>query len=304
MASLISQIYTGLSSVLYLTSPSEFTPAPSIDVDLEEKDPYTFESFEELQNQRFEAGMDYYICLVQQGDKSYLFDAERFVFDCIKNGEEIILNPLTREPIENFYIYVSIPSTPRFTFYMDKDILVRENRLPIFYNNPHALTPDQRFLLECHARNLKKKNQLEEAKKFYSLAAKMGSTTAKVSLSQIYSHEGNREQVLHYLSECLESEADTMDANSLFVSALLLWKHQAYELSIKAYTLSAEKGSQLGLAILINIFEGLQGGDGIGKDLIKAQQWRERLPKNRQNASMVDYFKELQARNNAPETGV
>ncbi|MGE0197386.1 MAG: tetratricopeptide repeat protein [Simkaniaceae bacterium] len=293
MTPLIQQSWKVPDPNLAGISPSEPSPEPYLEIDLQEKDPYTMGTFEELQIQRFRSNLDYYLCVIKEENRYYLFDADLFIYNCIKNHGKMIDNPLTREPIQNFYVYVSSPSQPTFRFFMDKQVLTEGHRMPIFYNNPDASIPDRRLYIESYAYNLKKKNQLDEAIPFYIMAAELGSPSAKINLAQIYSFQKNQERVLHYLSEYLKHDKDDMSVNGLLTCAKIFWEHQEQDLSLKAYVLGAEKESQIALAILISIFEEDHGQ--MEKDLSKAELWRKKLPEAWQKRPIVDYIQHLKS---------
>jgi len=266
-------------------------PTAHPQIDLIEIDPYTTESFQALQNERFENGSSYYICVVKEGDKTYLFDAELFILDCVKAGNQIVANPLNRNPIEYFEIYVSSPDEPRFKFYMDPEALKPENRIPIFLTDSGFSEADRRFLIETRADKLKDQNKTA-AKRLYQIASEMGSLSAKLSLAILYVKEGNKEEAIQIFSLCLEKEVDKITVHNILLSAKILWDLGAYNLAVKSYRVAAERGSQYGLINLINLLEGDQGAC-FPKDLPQAKEWRQRLPKEWQEKSIAEYFEHL-----------
>ena len=89
------------------------------DINLYEIDIYTQTSFQELQKQRFELDMDYYICVVEEGEHTYQFDAYQFMRSFSRDNH--MKNPLTNHPIEDFSVYFSSKENPAFLFYQKKE---------------------------------------------------------------------------------------------------------------------------------------------------------------------------------------
>ncbi len=72
-------------------------------LNLKELETYTLKTFKGLRQERFLEKMPYYICLINQKERTYFFDASQFLEDYIsKKG--CMTNPLTRQPIEDFEI--------------------------------------------------------------------------------------------------------------------------------------------------------------------------------------------------------
>jgi hypothetical protein len=64
-------------------------------------------------------GTEFYICVVRELGRTYLFDASKFMENCIHH-HGVIDNPFTRRSISDFEIYVSSEEHPDFQLYMDK----------------------------------------------------------------------------------------------------------------------------------------------------------------------------------------
>ncbi|WP_420421273.1 hypothetical protein [Simkania sp.] len=286
MVSYVSQAISWTWETLY--------PTTHVEIDLNEIDPYTTETFQALQNERFENGNAYYICLVKEEGRTYLFDAELFILDCIKAGNQIVANPLSRHPIGNFEIYVSTPQEPRFKFDMGNEALKPENRIPIFLTDSGFTDIDRRFLIETRAGKLMKKDKVEEAKRLYLIASEMGSVSAKLSLAHLYTKEGKDENAVQLFSYCFENEVDKINVHNVLLSAKLLWDLKAYSLAVKFYQVAAIRESQYGLAFLINILEGEQETH-FPKDLTQAKEWRQKLPPEWREKPIAEYFAHLSA---------
>lgn len=283
---MISYVSYALSEAWKWLYPTSLPP-----IDLQEIDLYTRETFQVLQQERFEKGNDYYICLVREGGKLYLFDAELFILDCIKAGNEVVAHPLTRSPIEHFEVYISSPDAPEFKFYMGSEALQPENRIPIFLTDSGFSEIDRRFLIESRADRLASKDKAA-AKRLYEIAAARGSLSASLSLASLYAKEGDKESAIQTFSECLKKKGLT--GHNALLSANILWGLGAYDLAIKFYEFAAERGNQYGLVILINLLEGEQA-NCIPKNTAEAEVWRQKLPEEWRKKPIGDYFEALKA---------
>ena len=254
-------------------------------INLTEIDPYTRSIFKELQDQRFSKGMDYYICVVKQNGRSYLFDASRFMEDCYRNQP---VNPITKQAVEDFEVYVSSPDSPDFQLYMKKEeIFSPPNHLPVHWNDPSVEKTDRLAFMVEYAGHLESRN-LEKALEIYQKAAKAGSTNAKLRLAQLYFDRGDQESAIKWLGECLD--AQDISTSNVFFCGRLLGKCDAHALAFKAYVISARRGNLFGLG---GVIRHLEAGVGVEKSLAKAREWRQELPANWRNASITDLFVHL-----------
>lgn len=97
---------------------------------------YTLDSFQCLQEERFKAGFDYYLCVIDEDSHEFLFDASQFVEHFIRKGS-MITNPQTRAAVSNLQVYVSSKEDPRFRLAMtQEEIIKKPNHLPICWNDP------------------------------------------------------------------------------------------------------------------------------------------------------------------------
>ena len=102
-----------MQKVIYAKVPRNYFETKRFDVHLKEIDPYTLSTFEEIQQQGFMQNLDFYICVVKQNNKTFLFDAPQFIKDCIyQHGTA--RNPVTKQHIEEFAIVCFFKRTSPF----------------------------------------------------------------------------------------------------------------------------------------------------------------------------------------------
>ncbi|MCB1073243.1 MAG: hypothetical protein KDK96_09120 [Chlamydiia bacterium] len=254
----------------------------------DEIDIYSQDTLQELQDQRFKIGLDLYICVVKEGEKAFYFDASTFMEHCIRD-HGIIDNPFTRNPIENFEIYVSTQSDPDFKLVMRKaEAIEQPNYFPVYWNDSSLSKSDRLIFMTRYAKHFES-TDLEKALAVYKLAAERGSTAAKLRLACIYSERNERESAVQWLSASVQ-DPDTTTHN-LFACAKKLTQLQVPKLAFEAYVLMANRGNQYGLGAVIRFLE--QGCGSVGKDPIKAAEWRQKLPEEWRDKSITDYFSHL-----------
>ena len=253
---------------------------------LNQNDPYTLESIEDLQNQRFIENLEYYVCVVKEFDQIYLLDAESVIEDYIKH--KVIKNPYTRKEIEDFEVFFSSKEDREFKFYMNKSaVLQKPHHLPIFWNSPKRPISDRTYYLTQYAEELIKSDK-DKAINAYKKAVEYGSVTAKLKLAKFYIESGNADLAIGYLKASIESE-DIYAGNAFFCGRCLDDLNRK-DLALNAYSVSAQKGNCIGMAEIIHRFE---KGIGIEIDLSRAKKWRQLIPKKWQGSSMEEFCKHL-----------
>lgn len=259
----------------------------SLMINLSETDIYSQSSFQELQNQRFAEGSEFYICVVRELGKTYLFDASGFIENCIRH-HGVIDNPFTRRSIPDFEIYMSSKDHPDFQLYMDKEgVMTFPNHLPIYWNDTSLSKTDRLSFMRRYAEHFEN-TELPKALETYEKAAQAGSTAAKLRLAQLYSGRPDKSLAIKYLKECVEAE--DISTSNIFACAKLLGKFKAPKLAFEAYVISAERGNQYGLG---GVIRHLEQGVGVDKSPSKAAEWRQKLPEAWRAASIADFFKHL-----------
>jgi len=258
-------------------------------IDLAEKDIYSQSSFQDLQDQRFAEGSKFYICVVKELGRTYLFDASKFMENCIHH-HGVIDNPFTRRSIPDFEIYVSSEDHPDFQLYMNKEgVMTSPNHLPIYWSDTSLPKTDRLSFMLRYAKHFES-SDLPKALETYEKAAQAGSTAAKLRLAQLYSGRPDKSLAIKYLKECVE--ADDISTSNVFACARLFGKFQAPKLAFEAYVISAGRGNQYGLG---GVIRHLEHGVGVDKSLSKAAEWRQKLPEAWRDASIIDFFKHLKA---------
>ncbi len=231
-----------------------------IGFDLKEIDPYTQSSFETLINQSFTE-------------------------DYVHNHQ--IINPMTRQEIKDFHIYVISSEESDFKLYMNKDSIMQPpNHLPLFWNNPNRSVESRVYFLLEYGKHLEN-SQIELSINAYEIASSLGSITAKLRLSRIYGQRGNKDLTIKWLKSSIDSE--DISVGNAFCCGKQFEMCERIDLALEAYTLSAEKGSLVGLAELIKISEQMQNTD----NRVQIEKWRQKLPETWREALIEDFFKHL-----------
>ena len=268
-------------------------PPPSMGFDAlkDEQDIYSQETLQTLQSQRFELGLDLYICVVKKGGRAFYFDASKFMEHCIQN-DRVIYNPLTREPINTFEIYISTQAHPDFQLAMTrKEALEKPNFYPVYWNDSDLPLESRLSFMMLYARHFES-TDLEEALRVYKLAAERGSLNAKIRLATHYSDEApDQTQAVKYLKACIKEEKDVTTTN-IYALGRRLARFQEPQWAFRAFKIMADRGNMFGVGLMIRSFE-----QGIGTDQspIKAAEWRQKLPEGRRDKTMEAFFKHLKA---------
>ena len=211
-----------------------------VDLNLGELDAYSQIPFKSLQAQRFELGMDYYICLIKEGDHTHLFDAAQFIEHCVRE-HKVIKNPNTNLPIKDLEIRVSSRTHPGFRLYMKGEkALKTPNHLPILWNDP-SQSLDHRLGFKYLYGKAFEEHDLEKSIQVYQEAAREGSTAAKIKLGILYSQLRRKESAIRYFCEAIRAE-DISTQNILFCSQRLERYGQS-QLVFEGYSLAASRGN-------------------------------------------------------------
>lgn len=257
------------------------------DINLKEIDIYSLSSFEVIQYQRFEAGMSYYICLVKENGKTYLFDASRFIENCVISGT-VIKNPLTQQTIETFEIHVSSKEAPEFKLYMTKeDVTKPPNHLPILWSDTSRELSNRFDLMLAYGKAFETQD-LQKTLLVYEDAAAAGCSEAMLRLVTKYMGLDQKENAIKWLHKSLNSLY--LRVQDLFFCAHVFEDYQDKKMAFKAYKLAAEKKNMIGLGELIHHFE---QGIGVEMNLEEAHKWRQYLPEGWKDSSISDFFDHL-----------
>ena len=271
-----------------LVAPVSVTPTMKFKDLADEVDIYSQSTLQELQEQRFGAELDLYICVVREGEKAFYFDASTFMENCIRD-HGIIDNPFTRNPIQDFEVYVSKQSQPDFQLVMKKaEAMENPNYYPVYWNNSALSKSDRLGFMTRYAKHFETKD-MSKALAVYTLAAERGSTAAKLRLASIYSDRNKSESAVHWLSVSIEDPDIT--TQNLFACAKKLTRFRAPNLAFQAYAIMANRGNQYGLGGVIRFLE--QGCGTFQKNPVKAAEWRLKLPPEWRTQSITAYFAHL-----------
>jgi len=255
-------------------------------INKEELDVYSQCAFQVLQQERFEKGMDYHICMIQQEGSTYLFDASMFIEDCIMN-QTVIKNPLTRTPITNLSILVSSKKDVDFKLLMSqKEVTTPPNHLPILWNDTRrSLAERIDYLLE-YAKFFESQD-IEKTLQAYEKAASMGGHEAMLRLVRIYQSMGKNELAMVHLKEALNYHSE-LAVKDIFYCAHRAEGYSDKETAFRAYQCAAQKKNMIGIGEVI-----LQLEESKSDTSEEVAFWRKQLPSKWQASQMTDFFDHL-----------
>lgn len=260
-------------------------------INLKETDVYTLDSFETLQDQRFREGMDYYICMVTQGNRTYLVDASNFVKHCIK-ARKIVNNPVTNLPVEALEVYVSSKEKPDFKLYMKgEEVLNAPNHLPILWSDPSRKKEHRLVFMLDYGKHFET-SDLEKTIQVYEQAAEQGSALAKLRLGILYSKQGQKQTAVSFFNSA--ASAKDISVQNILFCAQSLQKLQENKSTFKAYKLAACKGNLIGIG---EVIQRLEVGVGVDRNIGQAYEWRTKLPEKWKYALISDFFNYLKGVN-------
>ena len=261
------------------------------DLDLEQIDIYTQESFKTLQSQRFEAGASYYICVVKQDINTYLFDAAQFIENCVR-GHKVIENPLNRQPIEDLKVLVSSKDSPEFKLFMTREeVTTPPNHLFIFWSDT-SRELKKRFHFMLTYGKWFEDSDIKKTLQIYLEVAHLGSSEAMIRLVNKYKALSKKDEAFKWLHKLLNQK--DLEIEDLFFCAHNLEDFGDDKMAFQAYKLAAERKNMIGLG---EVILRLEQGMGIEKSLEESAQWRKQLPppwKDRPMSEFCDHLGEIE----------
>lgn len=241
------------------------------DLDLEQKDIYTQETFEDLQSQRFKAGAYCFICSVKDSSGSYLFDASQFIENCVRK-HKVIENPLNRQPVLDFQVLVSSQDCPVFKLFMTREqVTTPPNHLPIFWNDT-SRPLDKRFHYMLTYGKHFETSDIKKTLQIYQEVAELGSTEAVIRLVEKYKSLGKRDEALKWLERLLGQKDITTE--DLFYCAHNFEDFEEDQIALKAFKRAAERKNMIGLGEVIQRLEEADGEEAAAE----VASWRQELP--------------------------
>lgn len=171
------------------------------EIDLNEQDPFRLENLSQIQKSRFEKSLEFYVCAVKEGEKTFIFEGSTFIEAFLRNGKKL-QNPLTRNTIEKFEVLVSTSEKPAFDHFMLQDeVLDYPNYLPILWSDPDRLDSQ---LGEYHARMgifLSEKGRVDEAIVHFSKAVSYGCREYYMDLAELFSKKDDVKKTEFYFKK-------------------------------------------------------------------------------------------------------
>ena len=256
------------------------------DLDLEQTDSYTLETFKELQSQRFKAGAYCFICIVEDSAKPHLFDASRFIENCVLE-HEVIKNPLNRQPVRDLKVLVSSKDSPVFKLFMTREeVTTPPNHLPIFWNDT-SKPLDKRFhYMLTYGKHFETKKK-EKTLQIYQEVAELGSIEAMKRLVDKYKSRGQKGEALKWLEHLLgQKDIRTED---LFYCAHNFEDFGDDQMALKAFKRAAERQNMIGLGEVIQRLEEAEGEEAAAE----LAGWRQQLPEEWRESTMDAFCEHL-----------
>lgn len=256
------------------------------ELDLNQVDIYTQESFKDLQNQSFKEGLVYLICQVTDDVSSYFFDASKFVEHCIHDGK-ITENPLTRLAIRDIKIFASSKEDPLFKLVMtQEEVCTPPNHLPILWNDP-SRPLDKRFHYKLTYGKFFEEKEIEKTLHIYHEVAELGSLEAMIRLVEKYKSLGKRDETLKWLATLVEQKEIT--TKDLFYCAHNFEDMGEKERALKAYQYAAARRNMIGIGEVILQLE----SKGSEKDTEELSFYRQQLPEEWREKSIALFYDHL-----------
>lgn len=182
-----------------------------IKLNLHTQAPYIGRNLDELQAERFQQGMPYYVCVIKTRGKTHLYDAAQLIEACIENNS--LINTAIKD--RNIRVLVSSRDAPDFRLYKQgREVLKAPNHFPVLWNDPSRPKEHRLGFKYLYAKSLERQDPME-AVRLYRDAATEGSTAAKVKLGVLYFDSGEMGAAREYFLQALESD-DISNQNALF----------------------------------------------------------------------------------------
>ncbi|MCB1109854.1 MAG: sel1 repeat family protein [Chlamydiia bacterium] len=240
---------------------------------LESVDIYSQDTLQSLQEERFASGLDYYICVINENDYEFLFDASNFFEQCIRD-HKIISNPLSNREVSDLQVFVASQSHPEFKLALTQEELIKHpNHLPIYWNDPSFPLAERLQFMVNYARHYRPLDP-DKAIPIYEIAAEEGSLPACLDLVMHYMKIKDRENSIKYLKACIE-HVDISPQN-LRICAKKFIQLEEKEFAFKAYSLAAHKGDSDSIRAIIQLLESGMIAE-TGQDTLAC--WKSKLPK-------------------------
>lgn len=242
------------------------------DLDLEQIDIYTQEPLKTLQGQRFEAGLPYYVCLVKQDKNTYLFDASKFIENCVR-GYKVIENPLNRQPIQDLKVLVSSRESTEFKLFMTREeVTTPPNHLPIFWSDTSRELKKRFHYMLTYGKSFEG-SDIKKALQIYLKVAKLGSSEAMIRLVNKYKALGKKEEALIWLHRLLNQK--DLEIEDLFFCAHNFEDFGEDKIAFQAFKQAALRKNMIGLG---EVILRLEQGTGAEKSCAEIAEWRKQLP--------------------------
>ena len=265
----------------FLTNKDIIISNKNIKINLLQKDIYHLEPLYKIKEERFERGLDFYVCVVTEGKHSFCFEGSRFVEKFLKKRSSF-LNPLTKNLVHDFEVFKFKKCHDKPLLWSNKSKTLQPlSHLPIFISD-HTKSNEERGRAYCF---LGREYLSQTSVLLFKIGAFLGSLDALEALSKI---DFKSAKVSFYLQLKSGQLNKTLNINVLKNCLLNTPKFQKCTKLISSLVYKAAiQGNQLSIGGLIDCYENSYGL--IPKDLEKARMWREYIPEEWRDKDMADY---------------
>lgn len=269
------------------------------ETDLQEQDIYSLEKLKDIQIQRFKCSLDFYVALVKEGEKKYVFEGSRFTEDFVKKCQQKkeMLNPLTRKAIHSFEVFKynnelsEANKKPERIQEINKDsISVQASLMPILWSD-HTRTDEERgrfyFLMgNCYFTGDNCTPDVKLAITPYRRGAVLGDRKAQLHLSRLLAKHQQFQEALYWTLKYWQSEP-SISINGLLQISFAFEDCDLFDKAFLFYRQAAYQGHAYAIGKVIYYYE---QGFGVTKDLHQAALWRQALPEAWRDQEIVTYM--------------
>jgi hypothetical protein len=269
------------------------------EADLQEQDIYSLEKLKDIQIKRFNCNLDFYVALVKEGTKKYVFEGSRFTEDFIKKCQQKkeMSNPLTRKTIHSFEVFRynkglgdANQKPERIQEINKESIPAQVSLMPILWSD-HTRTDEERgrfyFLMgNCYYTGNNCALDMKLAITHYRKGAVLGDRKAQFHLSRLLAKHRQFPESLYWTLKYWQSEPSVSIDGWLQIS----FAFEDCDLLDKAflsYRQAAYQGNAYAIGKIIYYYE---QGFGVAKDLDQAALWRQALPDAWRDQEIVAYM--------------
>jgi penicillin-binding protein-related factor A (putative recombinase) len=274
----VNQLITSVPS-------SQLPSSDNLKIKLEEIDPYSLESLQEIKDQRLANFLEFSIVVIKELNHLYFVEASSFLEQYLRGN---IRNPLTNNNLDDFEIFTYDSVEKLFKFRSDKTGIQNPLLyLHILYND-HKRDLGSRLDYLHRLGCLSLKENPQQGYDYLAQAAQMGFSPSQRIFALILCRENKKEAGIYWFKKYLEK--DSASPSDLIFLATQVRDTDCME-AFSLFDKAARKGNYLAIANVIDCYE---KGKGTDRDLTKASAWRSKLPLDFQKSPMIDFISYLE----------